>query len=130
MRIGIQGKNGHKVVNLNRRKAIRERCLNCAGWYPKEITNCNFVDCPLYSYRSGKEKQNVKARTRAIREYCQWCSNESRTEAGKCVVRDCPLFSYRLSIVDRSREIVSLPEKHHIEPISESKTGQDIGCYA
>ena len=34
--MSIFGKNGLKVVDLNRRKAIRERCSNFAGWSYKD----------------------------------------------------------------------------------------------
>ena len=58
-------------VNIpNRRKSIRKKCLDCSGFSPKEVTNCSFKDCALYPYRSGKGKQNPKARAKAIRKYC------------------------------------------------------------
>ena len=48
MKVSILRKNGHEVVDLNRRRAIRERCcLNCSGYSPKEVTNCEFTDCPI-----------------------------------------------------------------------------------
>lgn len=67
MKVIMLSKNGPKVVGLNRRKAVRERCLNCAGWFHKEITDCTFTDCHLYPFRSGQGKQNAKARAKAIR---------------------------------------------------------------
>ena len=36
MKVRIMDKDGHKIANLNREKAIRARCLNGKGWYPKE----------------------------------------------------------------------------------------------
>lgn len=36
MKVRIMGKDGRKIVDLNRRKAIPERCLNGKGWYPRE----------------------------------------------------------------------------------------------
>jgi len=46
MKVVILGKNGLRQADINRRKAIREKCLNCAGWSHKEITNCTFTGCP------------------------------------------------------------------------------------
>ena len=56
MKVRIRGKDGHKIANLNRRKAILERCLNCKGWYPKEgnymapLTNTFFYLICLRQY--------------------------------------------------------------------------------
>lgn len=97
---------GYKTININRRKAIRERCLNCSSWYTKETINCNFLDCSLYPFRLGTGKQNSKERNKAIRDYCLWCSGEGTTsEVRKCTNPDCALFAYRLSGTDKSIEI-------------------------
>ena len=107
MKVIILGKNGPKSVDLNRRKAVRERCLNCTGWYHKEVTNCTFTDCLLYSFRSGRGKQKAKTRSKAIREYCLWCMDGQAAEVTKCTSKDCSLFSYRQTKTDRSIEINS-----------------------
>ena len=122
MKVLIQGKNGPQIVDLNRRKAIRERCLNCSGWSVKAVTTCEFNDCSLYAFRSGKGKQNAKVRNKSIRDYCLWCMNGERSEVSKCVSFDCPLFPYRKSTPDRTQNLPVLRKKHHIEPISEDKT--------
>ena len=101
----IQRKRGSKTININRRKAIRERCLNCSGWYRKDVDDCLIIDCHLYPYRSGKGKQNAKDRADAIRRYCFWCCAEQRTEVMKCPAKDCPLFPYRKSTIDKSVKI-------------------------
>ena len=129
MKVLIQEKNGPKVVSLNRRKAIRERCLNCSGWSIKDVTDCEFTDCDLYPFRSGRGKQNAKARDKAIRDYCLWCMNGQRSERGRCVSKNCPLFPYRNSITDRSTNIQSLPKKDHIEPCSEDKSQRAYQVY-
>ena len=121
MKVTILGKNGLKVVDLNRRKAIRERCLNCAGWFHKKVTNCTFIDCPLYPFRSGQGKQNAKARAKAIRKYCLWCMNGQHGEVYKCPSTNCPLFAYRKTKTDTSTKIKPLPKKGHIEPYFERK---------
>lgn len=35
-------------------KAIREKCLDCSGWQPKEVRLCPHAECPLYPFRLGK----------------------------------------------------------------------------
>ena len=106
--VEIQTKDGFKTVDLNRRRAIRERCLNCSAWSPKEVTECAFTDCQLYPFRSGQGKQNAKARSEAIRAYCSWCMGGHRPSS--CVVTYCPLFCYRQSRTERP----SLSKKGHI----------------
>ena len=126
MKIKIMAKNGFKVVDLNRRKAIHERCLNCSCWNPKEVTNCSFTDCPLYSYRTGRGKQKPKERAMAIRKYCLWCMGGQRSEIKKCVSLICPLFPFRLKDIDHSVEIDSKAQIAHIEPVFEAKKIQGI----
>lgn len=118
--VKIQTKNGHKIINLNRRRAIKERCLNCSGFKYSEINNCDFFDCPLHAFRSGKGKQNAKDRNKAIRQYCLWCCAGQSSEVSKCPALDCPLWPYRKGRIDKSSEIVSTPGKGHIEAFSET----------
>jgi hypothetical protein len=125
MKVIILGKNGPKVIDLNRRKAVRERCLNCSGWSHKEVTNCIFKNCPLYSFRSGQGKQNAKDRSKAIRKYCLWCMDGQYGEVSKCPSKDCSLFPYRKAHRDRSAEIKSLSKKGHIEACFEDKNGSE-----
>ena len=95
MKIRIMGKDGFKVIDLNRRKAIHERCLNCLCWIPSEVTNCTFKDCQLWEFRTDRGKQNPKQRQHAIRLYCIWCSGGQPREVLKCVSKTCPLFYFR-----------------------------------
>ena len=95
MKATILSKNGLKIVQLNRRKAIREKCLNCSGWKTKAVDRCSFSDCPLYSYRSGQGKQNAKERSNAIKAYCLWCMVGVKAEIKKCVSETCPLFHFK-----------------------------------
>lgn len=119
MKVSIMSKDGLRVVNLNRRKAIHERCLNCSCWIPSEVTGCSFTDCPLFPFRTGKGKQDPNARGKAIRKYCLWCQGGQRSEVVKCVSKTCPLFPYRLKRIDHNVEIVSEAKSVHIEPVSE-----------
>jgi Zn-finger protein len=128
MKVAILGKNGLKVVDLNRRKAIRERCLNCAGWSHKEVANCFFKDCPLYPFRSGQGKQNAKARAKAIRKFCQWCMNGQHGDVSRCPSIDCSLFPYRRIKTDRSTEIKSLQKNSHIKPFNRDKVEVECLC--
>lgn len=101
MKFRILGKNGHKTVSLNRREAIRQRCLICSAWQPKEVTTCIFVTCPLYAFRSGQGKQNPKERNKAIRKYCIKCCDGQLGEVSKCPSNDCPLYHFRKNGIDR-----------------------------
>jgi hypothetical protein len=129
MKVAIMGKKGLKILDFNRRKAIHERCLNCSTWNPYEVTECTFLDCPLYSFRTGKGRQNPKKRQQAIKSYCLWCMAGQSSEISKCVSVNCPLFTYRLKEIDRSIEIDSGAQNVHIEPISEIKTERGISLY-
>lgn len=122
MKYQILRKDGLEVVDLNRRMAIHERCLNCSGWIPSEVTDCTFTDCHLFTFRTGNEKQSPKKRKEAIRKYCLWCMNGQSSEVKKCVSQTCPLFAYRLKEIDRSVEIDSKLEKVHICPVLEVNT--------
>ena len=102
----IRMKNGgFKVVGLTRRNSIRYFCLDCSNWRYKQITNCEFKNCYLYSFRSSKGKQNAKKRSGGIRKYCLGCMNNQTKEVSKCPSKLCPLFPYRKSGTDRSAEI-------------------------
>jgi hypothetical protein len=91
----IAHKRGPKIINLNRRIAIKERCLNCSAWVYKEVKVCKFTDCA--PFRTGNGKQIAKARDKSIRSYCLWCCNGQRKEVMLCTSPDCPLYPYRKS---------------------------------
>ncbi len=97
---------GRKLVSINRRKAIAEKCLNCSGFEYKSRQNCDFTDCELYQYRTGLGKQESKARNRAIRVFCRDdCMEGNQGYVSTCTSPDCPLYAYRMSRVDRSVEV-------------------------
>lgn len=118
MKFLIQGKNGPKEINLNRRKAIRERCLNCSGWSAKDVTECEFSECQLYPFRTGQGRQDPKERNKAIRQYCLWCMVGQRAEVAKCPSFDCSLFPYR-GVRNRPQKSISMRKKGHIGVTSE-----------
>ena len=35
-------------------KAIREKCLDCSYWSPKEVRECTVIGCHIYPYRFGR----------------------------------------------------------------------------
>ena len=105
MKVEILGKNGNRVVDLNRRRAIRLRCFDCSDYSPSEVRNCKILDCKLYPFRLGIGKQDPQKRSKAIRDYCLECMCGVRSEVKKCTCPDCSLYPYRFSRVDRSVEI-------------------------
>ncbi len=102
---------GFNSVNLNRRKAIHERCLNCVGWYSHEVKTCDFDDCSLHRFRRGVGKQDAKDRSRAIKDYCKWCTDGKMSA---CSSPLCPLYPFRKSGAEHLEETLFFPEKHHI----------------
>jgi len=101
MNIVVAGKNGPKIIHLNRRRAIREKCLNCSGWDHKELTHCSHTDCKLHPFRTGNGVQNSADRIKAIRHYCLFCMNGQVGEVSKCPSIHCPLYIYRKGGVDK-----------------------------
>ena len=67
MKVKILSKNGPKVVDLNRRKAIRERCLNCAGWASQRsdelhaFKDCRFISFSVWTGESRMPRTRAKA---------------------------------------------------------------------
>ncbi len=41
------------VKNLTPIKAIRAKCLECSGFQPKEVRECQIDTCPLFPFRMG-----------------------------------------------------------------------------
>lgn len=78
--VSIQKKTGTKVVDLNRRRAIPERCLNCGEWSIAEVRNCQHDDCDLHPFCMGTGKQNPKERRQSIFRYCSWYMVGNRLE--------------------------------------------------
>jgi hypothetical protein len=114
----IAAREGWKVVNLSRRRAIREKCLNCTGWIPKEVRYCEDDACPLHPYRSGKGKQDPDLRNAAIRSMCSECMVDQPEEVRLCPSKDCSLYAFRLGRIDRSTEIDSEVKTEQIAPTS------------
>ena len=41
------------MKNLTPMRAIRQKCLDCCCYQPKEVTLCTVTNCPLYAFRTG-----------------------------------------------------------------------------
>lgn len=41
-------------------KAIRAYCLSCVGGSPYEVDKCPITDCPLFSFKYGKNPFRTK----------------------------------------------------------------------
>ena len=117
----IQTKHGQQVKHLNRRRAIRERCLNCSSWSEAEVRDCEATECALYSYRMGTGKQDPKARAKAIRAYCLRCHAGQRYEIKNCPSTDCPLFYFRNLTAIRDAKIECDAGTGHIAPVKTAK---------
>lgn len=121
MKVCIQGKHGLKTVNLNRRRAIREKCLNCSSWVVPEVRNCGHATCSLWPFRLGSGQQDPKARSRSIREYCLWCMADQAKGVWQCTATDCPLWPYRKARPEHPRNSGSMPRNHHIQAFPETE---------
>lgn len=102
MKVKLISKNGFKLAIINRRKAIREKCLDCSSWLKNEVKNCSFNGCKLYGFRLAIGQQNAKARKEAIHRHCKLCSGGGSKEVKKCPTETCALYAFRLSTPDRS----------------------------
>jgi hypothetical protein len=91
MKTIILSKNGRKRIELNRRRAIHERCLNCVGWESHGVLKCPIADCYLFPFRSGSGPQSPKERSNAIKMHCRDCANGKIRDCG---AKTCPLFLF------------------------------------
>ena len=53
----------------SRAKAVKDKCLECSGFSPLEVTLCPVVTCPLWKWRTGNDTSRTYLRriSRAIR---------------------------------------------------------------
>jgi len=116
----ILTKDGHQIKQLNRRKAIRERCLMCSALNVAEVRNCELTDCALYPFRMGTGKQDPKERDRAIRAYCLWCCCGQKHEVERCHLTDCSLYYFRNWGARKRQKSNSITGIGHIEATSEA----------
>lgn len=103
---------GIESVYLNRRTAIKFKCLDCSGFEFAEMRNCEHKDCSLWQFRTGKGEQDPVNRNRAIKSYCMWCTLDQPYEISNCPSDNCPLFIFRG---------YTLPEKNGLDKDSCTK---------
>lgn len=62
-------KNGLVTKKLTASQAIRQKCLECCGWYTPEVKHCEAKDCALHPFRMGRagNKLNLTEKQRACR---------------------------------------------------------------
>lgn len=131
MKTTILSKDGTREIDLNRRRAIRERCVNCSGWNFAEVERCSHTDCDLYPYRMGKmEKGGSVERERALRAYCVWCMAGQINEVRLCPSALCPLHLFRLPSSAKAMKGPSLPENHRGDGGRRDDLHKPIGRYA
>jgi len=116
MKTTIHNESGARKVKLNRRRAIRERCLDCSAGSTKDVAECSLTDCALFPFRIGRGKQNPKVRDKAIRSYCLWCCTGQPSEVRLCPSSDCSLHPFRQA-----------RENHQNAPLSQKNvTGRGV----
>lgn len=49
---------------MTKSKAIRQKCYDCAGEMPSEVTFCPVVTCPLWPYRFGYSPNDKRFKKR------------------------------------------------------------------
>ncbi len=79
----------------NRRVSIRRRCIDCSAGSWAEVDRCGHPECALHPYRTGRGKQDPKARNKAIRAYCLWCCCNQPKEVRLCPSNTCSLYLFR-----------------------------------
>jgi len=73
--VNIVSNGKRKSVKSRQRtkiRAIADKCLDCSGDSPKEVTLCQVVECPLWEYRTGNHltTRSYQARMTGAIERC------------------------------------------------------------
>ena len=50
---------------LGRKKAIRQKCLDCCGYNNQLVKTCSIINCSLFPYRLGRP---IKVKTLTLSE--------------------------------------------------------------
>jgi hypothetical protein len=80
---------------LPKPKAVRQRCLECAGSHGA-VRECEVSDCDLWKFRPSSPEKPDTTRKKAIRNFCLDCQGCSPSGVRECETVDCPLFSHRV----------------------------------
>ena len=49
---------------MSNAQAIKQKCLDCSGGAPKEVTLCLIVQCPIWPYRCGYSLRDKRYKER------------------------------------------------------------------
>lgn len=103
------------TLHLNRRKAIASKCLDCSCFNYVDRQKCPFGDCQLYQFRTGRGKQNPRARNMAIRSFCRdFCMEGCPGYVSACSSPDCPLYAFRQTAKGKGENNFWMPSnKNH-----------------
>ena len=98
---------------MNRREAIRARCLDCSGFSKADVRDCEIKTCALFPFRMGTGHQDPVARSKAIRSYCLWDMAGRQHEVAACQDAGCVLHPFRntVSVSKNCHRRVSLEKK-------------------
>jgi len=118
------------MANPERRPlwVIRQQCLDCVGFSPKRVRECNFTWCALWPYRMGHRPKEWPGEIcgarysprRAIRRHCLWCCYDSRYEVKLCPAKDCPSWKWRLGTPEEFKR------KREMSPEQREKMAQNL----
>jgi hypothetical protein len=65
---------------MNRTKAIKVHCLECAGDSAKEVTLCAITDCPLWQFRTGSLPRSTVYKKRMAKAKKRWPNDYKEME--------------------------------------------------
>lgn len=81
-------------MQTNPVKVIREKCLDCCCGQYSEVEKCGIKDCPLHSWRFGKNpyrrKRELTEEEKAIAAERLRVAREKRTQAPDGILRGVP----------------------------------------
>lgn len=96
--VPVRTDKGVVEIKVSRSKAVKLRCLDCAGFVKKQVKECSLTNCPLYEMRlTGKlngEKAGLR-RSKAIKDFCVRCFNGHKTLIKTCTDINCSFHQYR-----------------------------------
>jgi hypothetical protein len=72
---------------MNRTKAIKEHCLDCAGESDKELVLCCLFDCPLWQYRTGHDLRSKTYQTRMMKYKTLYADELERMRISGCDIK-------------------------------------------
>lgn len=113
--------------------AIRQACLQCVDFSPKEVRHCAIPECSLHEYRMNCRPKGKKAKLtpgQAIREYCIFCMG-GRGKTGRNtalqLVRECHIEKCALHHLRPGQNMRHKQKNRHTQAIySAEASGQGV----